>query len=317
VSNGLVSAVREVVPGLSLLQISAPISPGSSGGPLINERGQVIGLSTLVVTEGQNLNFGMPVNYLKPLLDKPGSTPLAQFNARPAPRGKIHREIPNHPLSLLEGCTDDDLKSIRGAIGRAIESGAPLYNQGNHAACFKIYQGTALDLQHSMKSCGAVRQALMDGVKLATDADTDTARAWRMRDAFDGVIDVIERKLGSSEGGAGRDLAPRRLVPKYDVSLLKACSSRDIRTLAEGIEGAIDLGAPLYNEGNIDACVRIYLGTVLDLMEKVHRCRGVRSALQSGMRRTKEAKGAEEKAWALRDTFDGLIDVITRASAGP
>src|SRR5262249_7963339 len=67
VSNGLVSAVRVVDEGLTVLQISAPIAPGSSGGPLFNERGEVIGVAAALITEGQNLNFGVPSQYLKQL----------------------------------------------------------------------------------------------------------------------------------------------------------------------------------------------------------------------------------------------------------
>ncbi|MDR3208004.1 MAG: trypsin-like peptidase domain-containing protein, partial [Oscillospiraceae bacterium] len=46
--------------GQDLLQFSAPISPGSSGGALLNEYGQAVGLTTYT-TEGQNLNFAIPV----------------------------------------------------------------------------------------------------------------------------------------------------------------------------------------------------------------------------------------------------------------
>jgi hypothetical protein len=314
VSNGLVSAVREVRPGLLLLQISAPISPGSSGGPLLNEQGEVIGLSTLVVTEGQNLNFGMPVSYLRPLLDKDGSTPLAEYNARAPVTGDIRRDVPTHPLSLLDGCSDDDLQHIREVIGQAIEGGAPLYNQGNHGACFKIYEGAALELQTPGKSCVGPRKALMDGVARARAASTDTARAWHMRDAFDGVLDVIERKLGGDDGGSSVSRGPQRQIPKHDLSILRGCTRDDLRVLAQGIASAIDIGAPLYNQGNIDACFRIYQGTVLDLIEKLQHCKGPRNALQAGIRRTRTTKNSNEKAWMLRDTFDGLIDVLNRSS---
>ena len=69
VSNGIVSAVRKLTKDLSLIQTTAPISPGSSGGPLLDMRGKVIGITSLAFEPGQNLNFAVPVNYVKPLLD--------------------------------------------------------------------------------------------------------------------------------------------------------------------------------------------------------------------------------------------------------
>jgi hypothetical protein len=301
-------------PGLTLLQVSAPISPGSSGGPLLNEQGEVIGLSTLVVTEGQNLNFGMPVSYLRPLIDKDGAVPLAAYNARAPVTEDIQREVPDHPISLLDGCSDDDLQEIQTVIGQAIEGGAPLYNQGNHGACFKIYEGAALELQSLGKGCAGPRKALMKGVTLARAAKSDTARAWRMRDAFDGLLSVIDRKLNGDDAPPALSFVPKRLVPKHDVSILKDCTRDDIRVLAQGIESAIDIGAPLYNKGNIEACYRTYQGTVLDLIEKLDHCKGPRAALQAGLNRTKSTKKAAEKAWMLRDTFDGLIEVLQRAA---
>lgn len=60
VSNGIVSAVR-VIPGYGkIIQITAPISPGSSGSPVVNMRGQVVGVATLQAAEGQSLNFAVP-----------------------------------------------------------------------------------------------------------------------------------------------------------------------------------------------------------------------------------------------------------------
>jgi S1-C subfamily serine protease len=66
-SDGMVSA-RRPLQGVSMLQISAPISPGSSGGPVMNERGEVIGVATIMVMGGQNLNLAVPVHYLSPML---------------------------------------------------------------------------------------------------------------------------------------------------------------------------------------------------------------------------------------------------------
>jgi hypothetical protein len=66
-SDGLVSASR-TIEGVSMIQISAPISPGSSGGPVMDGTGEVIGIATMVMNGGQNLNYAVPVRYVRPLL---------------------------------------------------------------------------------------------------------------------------------------------------------------------------------------------------------------------------------------------------------
>lgn len=60
VSNGIVSSVRDVE-GRRLMQISAPISPGSSGGPVLSMSGEVVGVS-VSSRAGQNLNFAVPIS---------------------------------------------------------------------------------------------------------------------------------------------------------------------------------------------------------------------------------------------------------------
>lgn len=62
-SDGLVSSLRETPEG-TLIQTSAPISPGSSGGGLFTEDGQLVGIVTFQVRDGQNLNFALPVDWV-------------------------------------------------------------------------------------------------------------------------------------------------------------------------------------------------------------------------------------------------------------
>ena len=205
VTDGLVSAVRKLDDNLTILQISAPISPGSSGGPILDDRGRVIGVSTAMVTRGQNINFGMPVAYLQPLIASNKAMPIAVFAAldaeahRAAGKATRRREIPNHPLSSLAGCSDSALRRARGSIADAITVGAPLYNDGNHEACFRIYQGAALGLRRDLKGCPGVKRALADGLAHAAKVKGDDDKAWAMRDAFDGLIEVIERRLGDGD----------------------------------------------------------------------------------------------------------------------
>jgi S1-C subfamily serine protease len=69
VSSGIVSGIRTIKEeGGKFLQVTAPISPGSSGGPLLNMAGEVVGITTLYLKGGENLNFAIPVNDAKLLL---------------------------------------------------------------------------------------------------------------------------------------------------------------------------------------------------------------------------------------------------------
>jgi tetratricopeptide (TPR) repeat protein len=68
VSDGIVSAQRKLENGLEVLQVTSPISPGSSGSPVLNIKGEVIGVATFIVQGGQNLNFAIPVTFVKKLI---------------------------------------------------------------------------------------------------------------------------------------------------------------------------------------------------------------------------------------------------------
>jgi hypothetical protein len=211
VSDGLISSVRAIEDGV-ILQISAPISQGSSGGPLFNQYGQVIGVATMVYNGGQNLNFGVPINDLRPLVEHKGSEPVAEFAKRftkPPPnrliktgKGTIKREIPSHETKMLKPCSREQLLKVFNGINRAVELGAPLYNDGDHEACFGIYRQTAAHFEKDKDMCKSVRDAFGAGMlKAETKADF-TAKAWTMRDTFDGLLAVIMRL--AQEVGAPR-----------------------------------------------------------------------------------------------------------------
>lgn len=53
-----------------LLQTSAAINPGNSGGPLLNQKGQVIGINSAKAGEGEGLGFAIPINIAKPIVDQ-------------------------------------------------------------------------------------------------------------------------------------------------------------------------------------------------------------------------------------------------------
>ena len=70
-SQGIVSGIRPEGNSFvkdTIIQITAPVSPGSSGGPVLNSDSEVIGIIFSQLTDGQNLNFAIPVNFLKELI---------------------------------------------------------------------------------------------------------------------------------------------------------------------------------------------------------------------------------------------------------
>jgi S1-C subfamily serine protease len=108
VSNGIVSAIRTVEDeGGKFVQITAPISPGSSGGPLFNMAGQVVGITTSHLVGGQNLNFAIPINDVKIML----RTTLSTVSALPD-------EPEDKPTSTEQG---PDLKATVNFMRKMVE----------------------------------------------------------------------------------------------------------------------------------------------------------------------------------------------------
>jgi hypothetical protein len=208
VSDGLVSAIRKVDPKLTLLQISVPISPGSSGGPIFNERAEVVGVATLYMAEGQNLNFGVPVQYLKPMLLAERGVPLATFAAEFAKE--------NHD-ALFEGCTLDEVKVTVATIESAISAGAPLFNNGDAKACYDLYEKASLKVVGELKGCPRVSETLKVGLSNAGKTQDARDKAWAVRHAFDRILAAVEAAMSNAEKQQQQEeqqAPPTRKAPK-------------------------------------------------------------------------------------------------------
>lgn len=116
-SEGLLSGVRQM-DGYKLFQLSAPISHGSSGGPVLNASGEVIGLVDATISEGQNLNFAIPIDYaagmrnareLQYLADyyEPEEKPRAETRA-PPPASETAAKPASAPTALPAGALKQD-----------------------------------------------------------------------------------------------------------------------------------------------------------------------------------------------------------------
>jgi serine protease Do len=64
-TQGVISKVDRIREGLKFIQIDAAINPGNSGGPLVNMKGEIIGVNSFIIRGGDNLGFALPVSYLR------------------------------------------------------------------------------------------------------------------------------------------------------------------------------------------------------------------------------------------------------------
>ena len=93
ISEGIISAIREDVSNTDI-QVTASLSVGSSGGALINKKGQLIGITTYKIRDGENLNFAISIGDIMDFLDqniakdyngfKAKKQPIAEFTLRDA-----------------------------------------------------------------------------------------------------------------------------------------------------------------------------------------------------------------------------------------
>jgi hypothetical protein len=83
VSTGNVSQIRPME-GYRVIQHTAPISPGSSGGPLLNESGQVVGVNSFLLQGGQAIYFALPINYVRAAWENTRGRPIPLRQVREA-----------------------------------------------------------------------------------------------------------------------------------------------------------------------------------------------------------------------------------------
>lgn len=115
VSDGVISALRDSGEGYRLFQTTAAASPGSSGGGMFNEYGQLIGIVSAKLRTGENINFAIPANYVRGLLSTQSRmtlTELAQrFPAQPDAQAGASKEG-NSPVARDQNVAATDLARI-------------------------------------------------------------------------------------------------------------------------------------------------------------------------------------------------------------
>ena len=140
VTTGVVSSMRDdpTGGGFKVLQTDASVNPGNSGGPLVNRQAEVIGIVTFKIRGGENLNFAIPINYLRGLADSSPSTSMSLDDMRVKLSGSgtdvfKSDSFPTRWRSLLSGTT----KVIR-RDGDRIYVETLLPEAQKNAGCFNL-----------------------------------------------------------------------------------------------------------------------------------------------------------------------------------
>ena len=137
VTDGIISAIHRALSTdtgtgvgsehlTGLIQTDAPINPGNSGGPLVDAAGTVIGMSTAVSTNGQNIGFAIPIDRITPLLTSlrtgakaPSTQGFLGVNLGPAtgggPGGQITTVVAGSPAAGAGLRVGDVITAVDGA----------------------------------------------------------------------------------------------------------------------------------------------------------------------------------------------------------
>lgn len=111
VSEGIVSAIREIPEVGTLFQVSAPISSGSSGSPVVNRQGRVVGVVSFQSRLGQNLNFAIASRHIQKLEASPAELSLAEWT---------YARIKDNPQKVQNLCREGFSFTIRGEYKKAL-----------------------------------------------------------------------------------------------------------------------------------------------------------------------------------------------------
>jgi S1-C subfamily serine protease len=133
-TRGIVSAVNRALPGAAwsltepMIQTDASINPGNSGGPMIDPCGRVVGITTAMLPDAQNIGFAVPVNLVKSIIPQ-----LID-------KGRLIRPwLGVQGQFVVPGLKDLlRLPLVDGFLIEAVEPGSPAEQQGLHGGMFEL-----------------------------------------------------------------------------------------------------------------------------------------------------------------------------------
>ena len=177
VNEGVISASRDSGEGYQLFQTSAAASPGSSGGGMFNEYGELIGIVSFKLPSGENLNFALPVNYVRGLLSTESRMTLAELAVQfpesltdDAPQARVGT---TSPLDTAESAHVATMLALLEGSGlryeKIAEQGWSITYEGNNLDTVDVYVSIYGDL-------ALVRSVVANDIEPATEQMAEMLR---------------------------------------------------------------------------------------------------------------------------------------------
>jgi len=201
-TQGIVSGTEQIQGDLPYIQHDAALNPGNSGGPLVNQKGEVIGVNTFIVSEGESMGFSLPVRYL--------AESLARWQQG---KGQVGASCQNCGQVVFEGTEQDGYCPNCGAQ-IALPSEAELYEPA----------GIARTIEEILEKCGH---------------DTRLARrgpnVWEVRNGSANIFLSYYEPNGLIAGDAILcDLPATNIQPVYEYLLRQ---NHEMETLSFSVRG--------------------------------------------------------------------------------
>lgn len=196
-SAGIVSSIRRIE-GDALLQITAPISPGSSGGPIVNKDAEVVGVAVSSLQEGQNLNFAIPADELRSVIDLAGEPmPLVASSEPPADSNLVTDPVMMRIVDQLRFLANDGHAQAMYYLGIAFYRGWGVPQDYTEAV--RWFQNSA---QHEcVDAMYDLAVLYMKGTEIALDQGQ--AVMWFRKAADHGKVDAMWALAIAYDNGMG------------------------------------------------------------------------------------------------------------------
>ena len=219
--DGVISAIRGDSTD-KIFQMTAPISQGSSGGPVFNENGEVVGVSSVTLHDGQNLNFAIPVNYLKSLANISFTpTPIRpkpvkpKVNPPPVKSKPTKPQVDQPPIKLQPAKSQGNSPKPEPPKPRSrhamLDKGIRLYEQARYSEAIQVLSSVILELEDSKQRAeaylylgcsnwgigednGKVRENFEESIRHNPDQELPP-RIGADHPIFGGLLEGVRRKL--------------------------------------------------------------------------------------------------------------------------